>query len=81
MNHPFIGSLTDKTLEELQETMNTLTSRRLFMARMGKPEMVNQISLVINNYQEEYNRRQQDLWNKTFKKAGDTVKVEDIRKP
>jgi hypothetical protein len=80
MNHPFIGDLSEKTLEELQTTMSDLTKKQTFMARMGKHDMVNQVALVLNNYQQEYNRRQQDLWDRTFKKQGDKIKIEDGRK-
>jgi hypothetical protein len=80
MNHPFIGDLSEKTLEELQTTMSDLTKKQTFMARMGKQDMVNQVAMVINTYQQEYNRRQQDLWDRTFKKQGDKIKIEDGRK-
>lgn len=64
MTHPFIHDLSNKTMDELGETINNLNKQLQFMYRMGKSDMVSQISLVINTYKSEYAKRQQELWTK-----------------
>ncbi len=64
MHHPFIHDLTNKTMDELGESINNLNKQLQFMYRMGKSDMVSQISLAINTYKAEYTKRQQELWNK-----------------
>jgi hypothetical protein len=76
MNHPFIGDLSEKTMEELQETISNLTSKLTFASRSGRYDMVNQINMAIGNYKQEYQKRQQELWDKSFKKKDSPVKVD-----
>jgi hypothetical protein len=75
MTHPFIGSLNEKTMEELQETISNLKSKLIFATRMGRYDMANQINMVLGNYNQEYQKRQQELWDKSFRKK-DTTKTE-----
>ncbi len=63
-SHPFIGDLSEKTLEELQETLATLNKRLSYMYKINKPEMVNQLLMARTSYQAEYSKRQQALWDK-----------------
>lgn len=64
VNHPFIQDLSDKTMEELLESISKLTKQQQFMFRMGKADVVNQINMIINSYRSEYQKRQKELWDK-----------------
>lgn len=64
VNHPFIQDLSDKTMEELLESISKLTKQQQFMFKMGKADVVNQINMIINSYRSEYQKRQKELWDK-----------------
>lgn len=64
MSHPFIGDLSQKTLEELQDTISNLNTKLSYMARLNKMDMVRQIQLVIESYRMEYSKRQKAMWDK-----------------
>lgn len=63
VNHPFIKDLSDKSIDEILETISNLNKQLQFVYRMGKQDMVNQISMAINSYKDEYAKRQQAMWN------------------
>ena len=62
--HPFLGDLSGKTMDELAETISTLNNRLQYMFKLGKHDMVRQVSMVIEDYKLEYSKRQQELWEK-----------------
>lgn len=64
INHPFIGDLGSKTIDELLETITKLNKQLQYMYRIGKVDMVNQINMAIASYKTEYNKRQQEMWDK-----------------
>lgn len=64
MSHPFVSDLSSKSLEELSETMHMLNKKVAIMSRLNKPDMLRQLHLVLENYRAEYQKRQQELWNK-----------------
>jgi hypothetical protein len=74
--HPFIGDLSEKTLEEIQETITKLNKNLIIMGRMGKHEMVSQIHLVLGNYRSEYNKRQQEIYEKSIQKYEDRINIQ-----
>lgn len=76
MTHPFIGPVTDLTMEELQGKISDLNGKLHFASRMAKWDMANQIKLAIATYQDEYQKRQQEIWDKTFNKTKDKVKID-----
>ena len=71
VNHPFIGDLSDKTLEELSEKINDLNKKMQFMYKMGKHDMVRQVQMVVESYRAEYLKKQQELWDKKSNKELD----------
>ena len=75
LTHPFITDLSGKSTDELSETINTLNKNLQFAFRRGNQQMVNQITMALNSYRGEYNKRQQELWDK---KAKDYDKKIDI---
>ncbi len=62
--HPFIGDLSSKTLDEITDTISKLNKQLQYMYRIGKSDMVAQISMAINSYRQEYSKRQQEMWDK-----------------
>lgn len=71
VTHPFVGDLSDKTLEDLSEKINDLNKKMQFMYKMGKYDMVRQVQLVAETYRAEYLKKQQELWDKKSNKELD----------
>ena len=64
VSHPFIGDLSGKSMDEIGEIISNLTKQLHFMQRMNKPEMISQLYMALASYRSEYQRRQQELWDK-----------------
>ena len=64
MEHPFISSLADKSVEELQETISSLTSKLTFAHRTGNQPLVNQLTMAMESYKKEYSRKMDDMVKK-----------------
>jgi hypothetical protein len=64
MEHPFIHGLDQLSLDELQEKISSLTSKLTFSSRMHNHSMSGQLLMVLESYQNEYNRRMEELYKK-----------------
>ena len=64
MEHQFIVSLTDKNLEELQNTLSDLYGKLNFAYRSGNGALISQIHMVIESYRTEYNKRMDEMIKK-----------------
>ena len=64
MKHPFISDLSGKSLEELQQTVSSLTSKLSYAYRMGNAPLIHQLRMVIESYQEESRKRLDDVLDK-----------------
>lgn len=64
IEHPLLGSLSEKTLEELQETISSLNKKLAFIGRSNNQHMINQLNMVLQSYNSEYRKRQDEMWNK-----------------
>ena len=71
MEHPFISSLSDKTLEELQTSISELTKKLNFAYRMQTGAMIHQLNMVMESYRTEYGRKMDEL----LKKQGDRTQI------
>jgi hypothetical protein len=71
MEHPFISSLSDKTLEELQTVISELTKKLNFAYRMQNGAMINQLNMVMASYKAEYGRKMDEI----LKKQGDRTQI------
>jgi hypothetical protein len=71
MEHPFISSLSDKTLEELQGSITDLNKKLNFAHRMQNGAMIHQLNMVIESYRKEYGRKMDEL----LKKQGDRTQI------
>lgn len=64
MEHPFMPDLSNKTIDELQSSIQDLTGKLTFANRMGKEFMINQLQMVLEGYKKEYAKRMDDLYKK-----------------
>jgi len=66
MEHPFIdkAELSEKTLEECQETLSSLTTKINFAYNTGNQPLVNQLQMVIATYRAETNKKLNALFDK-----------------
>jgi len=74
MEHPFISNLSDKTVEELQNTISSLTNKLTFAYRTGNRPLVNQLNMAIESYKKEYSKKMDDLVKK--KDLGDKINIQ-----
>ncbi len=64
MQHPFINDLSNKNMEELQDTITKLNSNLNFAYRMQNQSMIQQLHMIIDSYKSEYNKRMDALYKK-----------------
>lgn len=64
MEHPFINDLSDKSLEELQETLSDLTNKLTFAYRSQNGPLIHQLQMVIESYKNEQNKKLDALFKK-----------------
>jgi hypothetical protein len=64
MEHPFINNISDKSLEELQETISNLMSKLTFAYRTGNSPLINQINMALESYRNAYQKKMDDLIKK-----------------
>jgi hypothetical protein len=74
MEHPFILNLSDKTVEELQNTISDLTNKLTFAYRSGNQPLVNQLNMALASYKKEYSKKMDDLVKK--KDLGDKINIQ-----
>lgn len=77
IHHPMINDLSNKSLEELQDTISKLNNNLSFAAKMHNQALVNQLNLALNSYRSEYARRQQELWNKKMDKLSGKIDIKN----
>ena len=64
MQHPFINDLSDKSLEDLQNTLSELGNKLTFAYRTGNGPLIHQLSMVMESYRTEYLKKMDDLIKK-----------------
>jgi hypothetical protein len=60
MFHPFEGNSQELTDSELESRISDLTKKYYQASRLGKPEMLTQISTFITIYRNEMSRRNRE---------------------
>jgi hypothetical protein len=64
MQHPFISDLSDKSMDELQNSIQDLTQKLTFVYRTQNSHMMHQIQMVLESYKTEYSKRIDDIYKK-----------------
>lgn len=79
MYHPLTPDLSNLTLEELHTKRADLQNKLMFASRMGQGDMIQQLNLVIGDYDLEIEKRNQkmlaDLESKSGKKITDKIDI------
>lgn len=61
MEHPFINNLQDKSLEDLQTTISSLSSKLTFAYRTGNGPLISQINMALESYRGAYQKKMDEL--------------------
>ena len=69
MEHPFINSLDDLTIEQLGSKISDLHKKLSIAHRMGNGYLCDQIRMALNSYNNKYQQKMQAL---SAPKAGET---------
>ena len=64
MEHPFISSLSDKSLEDLQTSITELTKKLNFAYSMQNGPMIHQLLMVLESYKMEHNKKMDAIMKK-----------------
>jgi len=64
MEHPFIHNLEEKSLEDLQTTISSLTTKLNFAYRTGNSPLIQQITMAIESYKNAYSKKMNELIDK-----------------
>ena len=64
MQHPFINNLSDKSLEDLQTSITDLMKKLNFAYGMQNGPMIHQISMVLESYKAEHNKKMDEIMKK-----------------
>lgn len=64
MQHPFINDLSDKSLDDLTKALTDLQSKLTWARRSSNPALINQMQMVIESYQSEYQKRMDAMYKK-----------------
>ena len=64
MQHPFINDLSGKNLEDLQTTLQGLYSKLNFAYRMQNQALIHQVTMAIESYKSECNKRIDEIYKK-----------------
>jgi len=67
--HPLAPDLTPLTMDELNEKYNNLVKRMLQVQRTGNASLMNQISMLLEDYKQEMSKRQQKMFDDANKNA------------
>lgn len=64
MQHPFINDLSDKSLEDLQNTISGLMSKLNFAYRTGNGPLIHQLQMALESYRTEHSKKMDELIQK-----------------
>lgn len=64
MEHPFIHDLSDKSLEDLQTTISSLSTKLTFAYRTGNSALIQQINMALESYRNAYKQKMDDMIKK-----------------
>lgn len=64
MEHPFINDLSNKTLEELQDTLSSLNNKLTFAYRTGNGALIHQLQMVLESYRNQHKKKMDEIFAK-----------------
>ena len=76
MEHPFINDISDKNLEELQNTVSDLNSKLTFAYRTGNQPLIHQLQMVIESYRNQMNKKMDEIFAKQKIKTQINIQTE-----
>lgn len=79
MGHPLTPDLTKLSMEELTAKYNDLMGRLTTAYRWGNPDMVGQLQLLLQDYQEELSNRQRKALEELEKNSKNFKNIIDIK--
>jgi tRNA(Ile2) C34 agmatinyltransferase TiaS len=74
MEHPFINDLSDKTLEELQESITSLNNKLTFAFRTGNGPLIHQLQMAIESYRNQHRKKMDEIFSK--QKLNNQINIE-----
>lgn len=64
MEHPFITDLSDKSLEDLQTAISSLSSKLTFAHRIQNGPMIQQLNMMLESYRGAYQKKMDEMIKK-----------------
>lgn len=64
MQHPFINDLSEKSLDDLQNTMQGLYTKLNFAYRTRNQSLIHQVGMALESYKSEYYKRMDQIYKK-----------------
>jgi len=78
MEHPFINDISDKSIEELQESISSLNNKLTFAYRTGNGPLIHQLQMVLESYRNQLTKKMDDLFAK--QKLNTTINIQTENK-
>jgi hypothetical protein len=69
MEHPLIGDLDNLSTDELGAKVSELHKKLNIASRTGNAHLCNQIRMALENYQNKYNEKMQELYERQLKNS------------
>lgn len=79
MGHPLTPDLSKMSMDELTKKLSELQSRMMYAYRIGQADMVGQLQLLLQDYQEEMNNRNRKALEEMESKSKQFKNIIDIR--
>lgn len=70
MEHPLINNIDSLTSEELQTKISELTKKLSWASRSGNANLVGQIRMALETFQNKYREKQQAIYDAAAAKGG-----------
>jgi hypothetical protein len=67
MEHPLIADLDHLSVDELGAKISELNKKLGIASRTGNAHLCNQIRMALENYQNKYNEKMQEIYNRQLK--------------
>ena len=71
MEHPLIHNVSDLSNQELQERVTDLTRKLTIAHRMGNAQLIGQIQMALETFQNKLKERQRDEYERQIGKGKD----------